>query len=360
MKTILIDGVIGWDVFNSTIRKSLEDADGDEVMIEISSPGGFVYEGLSIFNSIRDYSRNKNSVTVKLTGLAASMASYIAMAGDRVISEDNAIFMIHNAWGGVIGDYREMKKAATEIEKLTDLLANAYSKKTGKDKKKIRKLMDDESFYYGEEALKAGFVDEMIDSKDQDNSLDKDSMILVAKGRINDCFNKMRESEKAKNDLDKAAALISEISNNINKNDTQLTDNSDDKQDKKIQDKKQEVKMTLDVLKRDHPDLYNEVYTNGVNDERKRVKAHITLGRKSGATDKMFSFIDSGASISDQDVQAEYLAAGMNNQDKNNRLQDDENLGNLDSNKQIDDGSIALASFEKALSDGGNDFDEEV
>ena len=101
MKIIPISGIIGWDISAKEIRAALDTAGGEEIEVQIASPGGFIYDGLEIFNLIRNY---KGAKSTRLMGMAASMASYIAMAGDRVIAEDNSIFMIHNAWGGAVGD----------------------------------------------------------------------------------------------------------------------------------------------------------------------------------------------------------------------------------------------------------------
>lgn len=205
-KKIIIDGVIGIDTQAHKIRDLIESANGDELHIDIASPGGFVYDGLEIFNLLRDYSRNQNKVTTKLTGLAASMASYIALAGDRVIAEDNAVFMIHNVWGITIGDYRQMQKEAKVMEGLTELLASCYRKKTKKKKGEIREMMDNETYLFGEEMVKEGFVDEIV--KTENNKGSKDELVMLAQARIQNCFKIMEKSEKSKNDMRKAASII--------------------------------------------------------------------------------------------------------------------------------------------------------
>ncbi len=129
MKTISISGVIGWDIIPDDIRAALDAAAGEDVDIQISSPGGFVTEGLEIYNLIRNYRGNKQT---HLMGIAASMASYIVMAGDRVIAEDNAIFMVHNVWASAMGDKHVLRKAADIIESLSDLIGRAYTAKSGK------------------------------------------------------------------------------------------------------------------------------------------------------------------------------------------------------------------------------------
>jgi ATP-dependent Clp protease protease subunit len=96
---------------------------GEEIEISINSPGGEVYQGIEIFNLIREYAKSHN-IIVKIIGLAASMASYIAIAARtvnkdaRVIIYENSIYLIHNPLTISIGDYREMRKQADYLERL--------------------------------------------------------------------------------------------------------------------------------------------------------------------------------------------------------------------------------------------------
>lgn len=249
-KKIIIDGVIGWDIWGSQIRKELENTN-EEIIVEISSPGGSVFDGIEIFNIIRDYSRNINKVTTKIISLAASMASYIALAGDRIIAEDNAIYMIHNVWGLAIGDHRELQKTADIYENLTNLLAKTYSKKTGKALSEIRQLMDNETWLYGNEMVNAGFVDEIIESDKQDNN-DKNMLLMLAKGRVENCFSMMEKSEKSKNDLKKAAALVNintNISQKEKENKMEVNNNMDEKEFKALQDENSRLKNELENIK---------------------------------------------------------------------------------------------------------------
>lgn len=171
MIIININGEIGWDIIPADIKKQLDAAKGKDIDVHIASPGGFVFDGIEIFNAFRDYKKQypKAQMMVTIKGLAASMASYLAVnpAFDLIAAEDNAVFMIHNAWGGAVGDYREMKKSAEVLEGISDLIGQAYSNKTGKKKEEIKKAMDDESWYFGEELKEYGFVDEIIKSPEK-------------------------------------------------------------------------------------------------------------------------------------------------------------------------------------------------
>ena len=133
-KVLALSGIIGWDVDTKGVRTFLDESAGEDIEVQISSPGGYVYPGLEIFNLLRNHD---GKITTRLMGLAASMASYIAMVGDHIIAEDNAVFMIHNASGFAIGDHNTMHKAADVLEGLSNLLAKKYMDRTGKSLEEI-------------------------------------------------------------------------------------------------------------------------------------------------------------------------------------------------------------------------------
>ncbi len=204
--TIPIIGVVGWDITAEGINKQLEKADGQDVVFEIASPGGSVYEGIEIFNAIRNY---EGKTTAKIVGMAASMASYIPLATTKVFAEDNAVYMIHNAWTIAIGDSEELKAESEILESINETLARAYVTKTGKGEKEVLKMMSDETWLFGDEIKKEGFVDEMIDhSKDEkkdDKShgkSDKDGTLAEAKVKVKDMFLKL-QNDRMKVDIDK-------------------------------------------------------------------------------------------------------------------------------------------------------------
>lgn len=212
-KVIILSGHIGFEVSASFIRGELAAAKGQPVRIDLSSPGGFVFEGIEIFNLIREY---KGETEIRLMSLAASMGSYIALAGDKVTAFDNATFMIHNALTIAIGNHNDFRKTANRLEGISNIIAKTYSEKSGKSLEEIKQMMDDNTYLFGNEMLDAGFVDEIIESDPKDKK-DKDSAVVEARLMVEGCFNRMRESEAAKADLEKAAAYINHgISDDIN------------------------------------------------------------------------------------------------------------------------------------------------
>lgn len=318
-KKIIIDGVIGWDIWGSQIRRELDNTN-EEIIVEISSPGGSVFDGIEIFNLLRDYSRNINTVTTKIVGLAASMASYIALSGDRVIAADNAVYMIHNVWGCAIGDHRELQKTANIYEQLSNLLAKAYSKKTAKGIKEIRELMNDETWLYGDEMLEAGFIDEIVDyDQDKKEKKDKNELLMLAKGRFENCIAIMEKSERSKKDLQKAAALLSEYS---------IDDSNLKNQNNVIKQEKPEiteVKNNMDKkeLQEKYPDLYNEVFQDGVksiNMKLENIQAHLEFSDI--APNEVLNAIQNNEEFSPKVHAAKYAKLQLNAELKQKRTED--------------------------------------
>lgn len=257
MPVINIDGVIGWDATPEMIREGLKEADGKDVTVEINSPGGLISDGLAIFNQLRNYS---GRVDTHIVGQAASMATYIAQAGVKRTAEKNAVFMIHNGWGLAIGDHREMFKYGNHLDSLTNIIAKQYSSSTGRDVEELRGLMDDETFYYGDEIQEAGFVDEVI-GEDCDSS--KDESLAVAKLSISACLNTISTPDMIKKDM---SAIMNLGLVRVKKSDKNL------KQEKKS--------MDLAELKKEHPDIYDEVVLVGNSQERERVNSIVAFRGK--------------------------------------------------------------------------------
>lgn len=203
MAQLNISGVIGFDVLATDIKKEIKSfKPTDEIDIEINSPGGSVFEGIEISNAIKSH-RGKTNIII--TGLAASMGSFIAMSGDTIKAHDDATFMIHNASTIEIGDHREMRKTANVLESLTNMLSKSYVNKTGQSNSEIRALMDDETWLFGDEILNAGFIDEIIQTEKPE---DKEEAVAFQKLVFNDSIKKVEEEKSSKNDLNNVAAYF--------------------------------------------------------------------------------------------------------------------------------------------------------
>jgi len=128
--------------------------------LRINSPGGFIHDGFTIYNAIKQSSLK---TTVYVDGLAASAAAFIAMAGDTILVPEASEIMIHNAWGYVLGGAGDMKKESVHLVGLDKTIANIFSDRTGIEYKEIVKMMKDETWMDGEKAVDLGFADALIE-----------------------------------------------------------------------------------------------------------------------------------------------------------------------------------------------------
>ena len=152
----------------SAFRDELEAEEGD-VTVWINSPGGSVFCGAEIYNMLCDY---KGKVTVKIDAIAASAASVIAMAGDRVLISPVGMIVIHDPMTIAMGNTRDMEKAITTLNEVKESLINAYVKKSGLSRNKVAKLMSEETWLNARKAVEYGFADEIL--FENDKQLDND------------------------------------------------------------------------------------------------------------------------------------------------------------------------------------------
>jgi len=305
MKVISISDIIGlYGQDLAWLKNELKEANGEDVKVEISSPGGLVYHGIGMYNLLKSY---EGKVHTHIIGLAASMSTIIALAGDVKTAESSTVWFMHNPYGMVVGDYREMEKAKDLFNGLANLLSKIYAEAAGLDITAARKLMDDETYYFGSEMKDAGFVDSIIESEKKET---KEDAVAFAKLMIDECLSKIEKS-KVKEDLSKAAAYLA----------VGLGKTPADEAGRK---NKPEVKhMTQDKIKAEYPDLYESIFKAGAEAERKRVSGHVKLGEMSGNSKMVFENIVSGVNCTDQDIVAAYIAEGLKAKALNDRQKDD-------------------------------------
>ncbi|WP_407309756.1 head maturation protease, ClpP-related [Desulfosporosinus sp. SB140] len=130
--------------------------------IYINSGGGDVFAGLAIYSMLKRHSAQKN---VYIDGLAASIASVIAMAGDTVYMPRNAMLMIHKAWTLAVGNANDLRKLADDMDKIDESILTTYQTKTGLDPETIIDMVNAETWLKAEEAVALGFADEIEESK---------------------------------------------------------------------------------------------------------------------------------------------------------------------------------------------------
>ena len=134
----------------------------ESINLRINSPGGLVFEGMAIYNALKDHPAE---VHVHIDGLAASIASIIAMVGDTITMAENAAFMIHEPWGVTVGSAEDMLAEADLLQKLTDIGVSTYAARSGQSPESIRQAMKAETWYTAHEAKAAGFVDAISPNK---------------------------------------------------------------------------------------------------------------------------------------------------------------------------------------------------
>jgi len=162
--SISVFDVIGADWYGdgvtaSRIAAALRSIGGADVTVNINSPGGDMFEGLAIYNLLREY---EGKVTVKVLGLAASAASIIAMAGDEVQIGRGAFLMIHNCWVYAMGNRHDLQQIAADMVPFDKAMNDIYSARTGLDAATIDAMMDAETYIGGSDAVEKGFADRLL------------------------------------------------------------------------------------------------------------------------------------------------------------------------------------------------------
>ena len=148
----------GEEVTPRMFRDELEAEEGD-VTVWINSPGGNVFAAAEIYTMLCDH---KGKITVKIDAIAASAASVIAMAGERVLMSPVAMLMIHSPMTIAMGNAKDMEKAISTLNEVQESIINAYQKKTGLSRNKIRQLMENETWMNARKAVELGFADEIL------------------------------------------------------------------------------------------------------------------------------------------------------------------------------------------------------
>jgi len=217
-RTLFLNGTIAeesWfddDVTPKLFKDELMAEDGD-ITIWINSPGGDCVAAAQIYNMLMEYQGN---VTIKIDGIAASAASVIAMAGNRVLMSPVSLIMIHNPSTVVMGDGEELQKAIDMLSEVKESIINAYEIKTGLPRTKLSHLMNNESFMNANKALELGFADEIMQREDcEDIGQPNVSMLFSKTVVINNLKSKIAKmchiQEKQERKVDDCLAKLEEI-----------------------------------------------------------------------------------------------------------------------------------------------------
>ena len=237
---LILYGDIGdsWsdDVSSKNIANELKNLDVSTINLRINSGGGDVFTAIAISNLLKNHKAN---VIARIDGLAASAATIITSACDKVIMPKNALFMIHNPWTVVGGEAKDMIKTAEQLDKVKNSIINTYKSKTNLEIEEISKLMDEETWLDPYEAKEKGFIDEISDEENIEvieNKLIVNSIAL--------------DFSKFKNSYNKKLKIKNEEEKIVNK----------------------------EEFKNNYPELYEEIKNEGILQERTRIKEIDELG----------------------------------------------------------------------------------
>jgi ATP-dependent Clp protease, protease subunit len=158
-----------WGVNAKDFAAQLATITAPTIHLHINSPGGDVFDGLAMANALRKHAA---TVVTHVDALAASIASVIALAGDRVEMADNAFLMIHHPWTIAMGNAKEFRDRADLLDKIGGSIVSEYVKATDEDEKTITDWMDEEKWFSAEEALEAGFIDAIDSETEEEEALD--------------------------------------------------------------------------------------------------------------------------------------------------------------------------------------------
>lgn len=206
-RILTLSGVIAeesWfddEVTPKIFRDELMSGEGD-ITVWINSPGGDCIAAAQIYNMLLEY---KGNVTIKIDGIAASAASVVAMAGNKVIMSPVSMLMIHNPMTMAAGDTTEMKKAISMLTEVKESIINAYELKTGMSRDKIAKLMDAETWMDANKAVELGFADEILS---RESSVKPSAMMYSENVVSRKLWNKISAKYRPKDQGRTVAALM--------------------------------------------------------------------------------------------------------------------------------------------------------
>lgn len=171
--------------------RDLDQITTPRIEVQINSPGGDVFDGVAIYNALRTHPAH---VTTRVDGVAASIASVIAQAGDRRVVLSSGQVMVHNAWALTIGDRRDHAEMRDLLEQQDDIIAGIYASRSGRSKAHFRRLMDAETWLAGRSIVDEGLADEVVDPPRQDvSAAELASVLAEARRHLDD--HERREAE---------------------------------------------------------------------------------------------------------------------------------------------------------------------
>ncbi|GIP25462.1 hypothetical protein J23TS9_05920 [Paenibacillus sp. J23TS9] len=272
------------------VSNFLDDANGEEIELLINSGGGLVDSGSEIYTMLKSYAEDHSvDVTSKITALAGSATSVIAMGGTRVLMSPTAQIMIHNASTIAWGDKNAMGGASEMLKNTDEAIVNAYALKTGMAHDELLAMMNKETWLNAQQAVELGFADEImfVEKSGVTNN--------VAMGHTlpPEVIKKMRNQYGEHKQPTKAAAVVSPVA------------------EPQAITKNKEVPKTMDMneMKEKHPDLYAQITNEAQKAERDRIAALQAYATAPGAAAFINEAITNGGTV--QDVALKVMEASM-------------------------------------------------
>ena len=170
-------GTVGYSVYLNGIKYALGDVVGNEINVHINSYGGDLFEGIAIKNFLLN---RPEKINVYIDGIAASAASVIAMAGDRIVMPSDAQMMIHNPWTYTMGNAKELRKTADDLDKAQTSLEKSYLNRFKGTEDELKTLLDEETYLTADEAVLFGLAD-VIDGQEKEDDEPNAKAALVKK-----------------------------------------------------------------------------------------------------------------------------------------------------------------------------------
>lgn len=208
-----------WDddkSIDADLVKEALDPIADDVVIRLNSNGGDVFQGIEIYNYLKDHPSN---ITVEVTGVAASAATFIVAGADEAIMNTGTSFMIHEASSFAWGNKADLKKTLNALETIDDSIIAIYTEKTGQSKEQLNDWMEEEKWFTAEETVKYGFANSVKEKKkDVTDQIDIAALIneavAEAKREFAAEFKNAVEPPKEtpnKNELPKQKSLLNKL-----------------------------------------------------------------------------------------------------------------------------------------------------
>lgn len=232
MKTIQMKGEVipddYSDVYNflnykyfspQDISDAIKNANGEDITLEINSPGGYIDAGSEIYTKLMEY---PGTINANIVGYACSAASWIALAADHVAMSPTAEMMIHRAGGSAIGNSSDMKSEYNALDQMDKSFVDLYAKRTGKSPEDIYQMMVDTTWMNAKTAVENGFADEVMFENQEPALVNANGSLSIKPEMIGKIKNLLHRDIKKTNDVSKPIEKKDKQSKESKKNDLAL------------------------------------------------------------------------------------------------------------------------------------------